>query len=126
MWYPGLIIHIFTYVMRLRQQFFQRIKYLCNKTVFQCMIELLLVVQEFYNVRCWAVKDFYCWMCHTFWTEEKQIVGLWRWLFCLEFKECTGTCQGYWWQNLSKVIYIYKQGTENRSSCLNWFLPEDL
>jgi len=71
------------------------------------MIQFLLVVQEFYNVRWWAVRDFYCWICHPFWTEEKQIVGLWWWFFCLELKEWTETCQGYWWQNSSKTIYIY-------------------
>jgi hypothetical protein len=120
---PGLIIYLFMYSKRLRQQLFQRKEYMCSKIAFQCMIELLFFVQEFYNVRWWTIKDFYCWIWHSLWMEEKQIVGLWRWFFCLEFKECTETCQDYWWQNSSKTAYINK---ELRLSCVKWFVLEDL
>jgi hypothetical protein len=130
MWYRGLIIYLFIYCVRLRQEFFQRKECMYNKIVLQCAIQFLLVVQEIYNLKGWAIKDFYCSIYHPFWMEEKQIVGLWRWFFCLDFKECTETCQGYWWQNSSQITYIYiyihTQGTENRSSCLYWFLLEDL
>jgi len=38
-------------LMRLRKELLQRIKSMCNKIFFQCMFELLLLIQQFYNVR---------------------------------------------------------------------------
>jgi len=43
MLYPGLVVYVFIYFMRLRKEFFQKIKCICNRIFFQYMIEFLLV-----------------------------------------------------------------------------------
>ena len=50
MLYPGLVEYLLICLMRLRKEFFQRTKCMCNKVFFQCMVELLLV-QQFFDVR---------------------------------------------------------------------------